>query len=290
MTTERSGRVRPMMRRAVWRTADLVAAPTSSLRLLPDYLVIGAQRSGTTSLQQVLAQHPDVSPPRLKKGVHYFDTAYDRGPDWYRSQFQLAGRDKRRRIRHGRGRLSGEASPYYLFHPAVPERIHHLLPDVKLIALLRNPVDRAISHHKHEVRRGYETRPLLEALRAEEERLQGQEQLLMTSPGAVSFTHQHHSYVSRGLYATQLERYHAVLSPENLLVLESEEFWEHPASTLSVVLDFLGLVQWQPQGFPQANATRPGETPPEVARFLDEAFADANRELATLLGRRYRWM
>lgn len=286
---ERSSRLLPVVRSVAWWAADTAARPTAAERLLPDYLVIGAQRSGTTSLQQILSGHPDVDGPRLKKGVHYFDTAYHRDLAWYRSQFPRSATLQSRRRRTGRRRMVGEASPYYLFHPAVADRVAATIPAVKLIALLRDPVERAISHHKHEVRRGFESLDLGDALEAEERRLAGEEARLLREPGYVSRSHQHHSYAARGRYHSQLERYRWRFPPEKMLVLETETFWESPQASLALVTEFLGLAPWRPAAFPHANATRPSPVDPGVRRLLEDQFRPSNSKLGLMVDTRLRW-
>ena len=185
------------------RTATFpVGWATSGLRLLPDFMVIGAQRAGTTSVYRYLAQHPDVAPVRLGKGVHYFDTDPDRSFSWYRGHFPL---DPAKVPGH-RPSVTGEGAPYYIFHPLALERMRKVLPDAKLIAILRDPVERAHSHWVHETARGFETLSFEDALLAEDDRLAGEEDRIVAEPGYYSFEHQHHSYVARGQYAPQIER------------------------------------------------------------------------------------
>ena len=119
---------------------------------LPGFLIIGAQKSGTTTLFAMLGTHPQLTRPTDKE-VHYFSLHYERGEAWYR--------------RHFKGEIAFEASPYYIFHPAAPERIRATIPNAKLIAILRDPVQRSISHYFHSVLKGHETLPMLEALHAE---------------------------------------------------------------------------------------------------------------------------
>ena len=160
-------RVRAAAREPVWAVSRALLSPTAPFRTLPDYLLIGCQRCGTTSLQAALSQHPSVKSARLMKGVHYFDTAYDRDLNWYRSYFPTNAYRRRHDTRAGRRLVVGECSPYYIFHPLALERIANDLPDIKVVVLFRDPVERAIFHHKHEVRRGNETLGLREALDAE---------------------------------------------------------------------------------------------------------------------------
>ncbi|MCI5147305.1 MAG: sulfotransferase, partial [Candidatus Electrothrix sp. AR3] len=114
------------------------SALTARLRPLPNFLVIGAQKSGTTSLFHYICQHPQVFENKSKE-IHFFDHNYHCGANWYRSHFPLAGKLMR-------NRCLGEATPYYLCHPHAPSHIFDLLPRVKIIAILRDPVERAISH------------------------------------------------------------------------------------------------------------------------------------------------
>lgn len=280
--------LRSRARESVWRVFDALARPTTRWRVLPDYLIIGAQRCGTTSLQALLTQHPNIRPPRLRKGVHYFDTGFRRGANWYRSQFPLAAT-------MGRGgsaakrMFTGEASPYYLFHPSVPGRIASVLPNIKLIVLLRDPVERAISHHKHEQRRGFEELGLEAALDAEADRLAGEEERLLADPFFNSFAHQHFSYVTRGHYADQLGRYLAVFPSSHLLVLEAEALWSAPASTIREISSFLELPDWEPDSFPRRNATTPSRVDPNTRLRLEEMFAAPNRRLVDLMGQKFSW-
>lgn len=132
------------------------------LRSLPDFLVVGAQRAGTTSLHEWLSSHPDVT-ASSRKELHFFDTGR-RSPNWYRSQFPI-------RNRRGSRPLLVESTPRYLVHPLAPQRIHALLPDVQLLILLRNPVDRALSAYRMAVLNGRESLGLMDALRARDARL-----------------------------------------------------------------------------------------------------------------------
>jgi hypothetical protein len=119
---------------------------TSRLRLLPNFIIIGSARSGTTSLYNYLVQHPGIA-PALRKEVHFFDYNYQRGCSWYQGQFPTHPYMHYMQTIHRQAMITGEASPYYLFHPYVPQRVAQLLPEIKLIALLRNPIERAFSHY-----------------------------------------------------------------------------------------------------------------------------------------------
>jgi hypothetical protein len=255
---------------------------TAPLRGLPAVLLIGAQRSGTTSLFNYLVRHPAVLPP-LGKEIHYFDLHFARGVRWYRGRFPYAYRLRG-------GAMTLDASPYYLLHPRAPERAARLLPDVKLVALLRNPVDRAFSHYQHEVRDGRERLSFAEAIEQEVGRLAGEEERLRDEPDYYSFNHHRYSYARRGLYLEQLARWAAHFPRGQLLVLQSEALFRDPAATVARVQVFLGLAphrsgRYEP--FYQGNYDR--GMPPELRRRLMEHFEPHNRELYRWLGEEFDW-
>jgi hypothetical protein len=266
------------------QTARTVSAPfaraTAPLRMLPNFLIVGAQRAGTTSLYNYLAQHPDVGRVRLGKGVHYFDTNAEQSMAWYRSHFPL---DARKLPIPGRPSNVGEGAPYYMFHPAVGARIDDALPGVKLIAILRDPVERAHSQWAHETARGFETLPFEEALQAEAGRLAGEEQRLLASPGAYSHSHQHHSYVARGQYAPQIERLWQRFGKDRVLVIPAKRLFERPAEAFADTLSFLGLAPFETT-YEVHNARSYSPIAPDTKAWLQGQFAESNARLVEILG------
>ena len=281
-------------RRRFWRGAvqarRIVTAPTAGLRPLPDYLIVGAQRAGTTTLQKHLFMHPDVIQPGWVKGAHYFDTNYHESASWYRAHFPTSTTRNRAEQRSGGPVVTGEASPYYLFHPEVPGRIAALIPQARIVMLLRDPVARAYSHYLHEQRRGFETLPLEEALATEPERLAGEEDRLHSDRNYSSFSHQHHSYVARGRYHEQLVRYLEHFDREQILVLQSEAFFAEPRKGYLEACRHLGISEWAPNGFDNLNANtylRP--LPEDVRGLLVDKFHEPNERLFELLGESFDW-
>jgi len=257
----------------------LLAQATSRARLLPSFLVIGTKRGGSTSLYDYITRHPAVLPARVEKGSHYFDVNYGRGWNWFRSTFPLAW---------GRDVITGEASPYYMFHPLAAERFAAALPEVRLIASLRDPVTRAWSQHQYETRRGYEHLPFEEALAREAERLAGQEQRVRA--GEESYAHRHHTYLARGRYAEQLERIYQLVPPERVLVVRSEAMFADPAGTLARIWRFLGLADHQLQDVPVLKANRYEQAMPAAARdYLESYYEPHNERLYRLPGVDFRW-
>jgi hypothetical protein len=261
--------------------------------MLPSFLIIGAQRGGTTSLLDALRRHPDVTGPtagedfvRLRKEVHFFDQRFENGIDWYRSFFPLEARRRLARLR-GRDLVAGESSPYYLFHPEVPARVAETLPDVKLIAMLRNPVERAYSHYQHKKRLGREKHSFAEALAAEDRRLAGEDALILTDH-RYRRHHFHRAYFRRGLYAEQLERWLAHFPREQLLVIRSEDYFERPEATYAEVLELIGARPWHGD-FRHRNKASYAAIDPALRAELEDRFAEPNRRLAELLGPEFTW-
>lgn len=282
----------------------LLKAPralTARLRTLPDFLIIGAQRCGTTSLYRYLIGHPCVA-PAFRKEVHFFEKNFVKGVDWYREHFpSLFFRQYVRTVRRQEF-VTGEASVYYIFHPLASRRVFETIPGVKLIALLRNPVDRAYSHYQHEVRKGRETLSFEEAIEREPERLTGERERMLADERYDSFNVRYHSYLTRGLYADQLENWLTLFPRDRLLVIRSEDFFADPAAVLAQTLGFLGLSRWEPRTFPKYNyAGHPRLTAatygyasyrkmdPATRRRLVDYFQPHNERLYELLCRDFGW-
>ena len=145
---------------------------TGPIRVLPDFIVIGCQKCATTSLYDYLIQHPNIS-SATEKEIHFFDSNYNVGITWYRSFFPTVFSKQFSKLRKEKF-VTGEASPMYIFNPIVSKRILSILPNVKLIAILRNPIDRAYSHYNMQVKNGYETLSFEEAIKNEEKRIMGE--------------------------------------------------------------------------------------------------------------------
>jgi len=282
--------LRVRARRAAKAASRAITGPTSVLRDLPDFLVVGTQRGGTTSLYRYLERHPAVLPAVLNKGIHYFDEHFDRGIAWYRSNFPTRmTKAVVARRQHVDRALTGEGSPYYLFHPLVPERIASALPHVRCVALLRDPVARAYSHYQHEVARGFETLSFEDALDREEERLAGEEERMLADPTYLSYEHQHHSYVARGMYLRQIVRWHGLVDPDRLLILDSGALFAEPDATFGRVLAFLGLPPFSLRRYERINAHSYGRMSATTLARLRETFAGPNEELFGYLGTRFDW-
>ena len=256
---------------------NVIKIPTSSLRRRPDFLIIGAQKSGTTSLFSFIAQHPDCRMPS-KKEIHYFDLNYSKGLKWYLAHFPLYN-----------GKITGEATPYYLFHPDVPSRVKELFSDIKIIVILRNPIDRAYSHFQMERRNKREVIPdFFEAICQEEIRLSE-----AYNKGMIQnqkFIHQHKSYLSRGLYYTQLKRWYNLFDSNNIVVFIYEDFFDNPSKYFKRICDHLNLPYTEKIKFSTLNK---GDYNPSISleehNHLKEFFIADIRNLDSELGIKTNW-
>jgi len=247
-----------------------------------DFIIIGAQRCGTTSLYNYLIAHPNIS-SALNKEVHFFDIKYNKGINWYWKQFPSVSE----KVNSNEKSITGESTPYYLFHPLTAKRVFKHLPKIKLIVLLRNPADRAYSHYSHAVRMENESLSFDQAIKKEPERLKGEEEKIFQ--GQYSSNHQKLSYLSRGIYADQLERYLKLFKKEQMLILKSEEFFASPQQILNRVFSFLGISNFELSDFEKFNF---GNNPPldeKTRNFLTEYFRSHNERLSKLLGSDFGW-
>jgi len=205
--------------------------------VLPTFLIIGAQKSGTTSLHYYLNQHSLIFASPIQKEIHYFDSNYYRGVSWYKKYFPT----KQDIARKSKNFHIFETSPYYLFHPAVPYRVHKTLPNVKLIIILRNPIDRAISHYWHSVKLNRETREFEEACLDELNQIldDNEEKKYFLNDYYFNINHLHYSYLRRGFYGSQIQKWFDFFDRKQFLFLRYEDFFSDPKSGLEKVFNFL---------------------------------------------------
>jgi hypothetical protein len=249
---------------------------------LPDFLIIGAQKAGTTSLASYLAAHRCVV-PASRKEIHFFDLHYDNGVGWYRSQLPISWKARLRSFSQGERLLSGDATPYYLRDPRAPLRAHRLAPKARIIIMLRDPVDRAYSQYHHEIRLGKESLSFENAIAAEESRIAGEAERLTHDPRYISENYIHFTYLKRGLYAEQIRAWLEYYPVDQVLIVSSEKMFENPSAEYQRVLNFLRLPAWDLPSYP---VEYPGKYQPmnvAIRVRLREYFAPHNRELREYL-------
>jgi hypothetical protein len=279
----------PRLQELARATARATGRLTASARMTPSFLIVGAQRCGTTSMYKTLSQHPMVLPAVLHKGAHYFDTGYAHGPAWYRGHFPLVASARRAAPAPDRVPITGESSPYYLFHPLAGQRIRTDLPDVRLLVLLRDPVERAYSAHTHETARGFETEPFETALQLEPVRLAGEEAKLLADPAYQSHSHQHLAYLTRGRYADQLRRLEGLFGRDRMHVVDSQRFFTDPEPVFAEVVDFLGIGAAPGIVFDKHNARPRSPMPDSLRATLEDQLADSDAALESWLGAPPSW-
>lgn len=270
------------------------ALGTAASRPGPDFLVIGTKRGGTTSLYNYLQQHPSLlglfPQPRGRKSTDHFFASGGRSERWYRSHFHTEAYRARVARREGERPLGGEASPYYLWDPRIAHRVHAAYPQVKAIALVRDPVERAWSHYQERTENGVEPLGFAEALAAEEARTAGELDRMLADPAYHSTAHDWYTYRARGIYLPQLRNWLSVFPAEQLLVLRSEDMYDDVQAVFDRICAFLGVREYPLPDVRPRNASRTKSSVPQPCRReLAEFFEPHNRALEEFLGRDLGW-
>ena len=284
----------------VGRTAvRWLAMATADTRVLPDVVIIGVKRGGTTSLFRDLEAHPSMCPlvPSARhmpmrenmKGVHYFDTHFTRSARWYRSHF--ATRLTKSRVKQATGAaFTAEASPYYLFHPLAAERAAAMLPPTtRFVILLRDPVERTVSHWSEQTRNGVETLSLREALAAEDDRVGDAATRLADGTVETSHAHEQQSFASQSFYADSIRRWVAAVGSERVLILYSEDHYRDPAATVDAITDALGIARTETVGEHRNAAPRARSLDVDLDAELTERFRSDVDDIANIVGGRPPW-
>jgi hypothetical protein len=266
---------------------------TSRGRSVPDFLVIGTKRGGTTSLFNYQMMHPGVlglfPRPRLQKSTDYFFKRFGRGEQWYRSNFHTQAFRERMAARLGYEPRAGEASPYYCWDPRIARRAHEVNPDLKAVMLVRNPVERAFSHWQERVHNGVEPLSFEQALAAEAARTEGELERMLADPLYYSEAHDWYAYRSRGVYLPQIENWLSVFPAEQMLIVCSEDLYADVQGTFDRVSAFLGL---PPHTLPTTkafNASGRLEMPAAAREELTAFYAPHTQALSEFLGRPLLW-
>ena len=245
-----------------------------ALHRLPDFIIAGAPRSGTTWLYTLARRHPQVAmaEPMVPEPKFFLvDELWQRGADYYSKKWfdPLPA-----------GRVLGEKSTNYLEAPVVAERIYRVVPQIKLILLLRNPVERAYSNYLWSRQNGLETESFEQALVLEEERDQEvTPQIRYARP---------YAYFSRGLYAEHLSRFLDLFPRPQILVLRYEDISTRPEGIATDLHRFLGIAELPETALTLGRINGAETTRPHLSaslrRRLTERYRVANANLAAILG------
>lgn len=243
----------------------------------PNFIIIGAQKSGTTSLENYIVQHPQVI-PAIKKETHFWYRDFEKGINWYLAHFPP--------IPKSQNFITGEATPNYLENYQSAERIYNVFPEVKLLVILRNPVDRAFSQYNHWLRLNWDDRSFETAINSELE-------ILSKNPekpqGDKNYWQQTGNYIGRGIYVEFIKKWLAVFPREQILILKGENLYQKPVETMKEVFEFLGLPEHQ---LPEYRKLNPGHYSPindEMRQKLSEYFQPYNQRLEKYLGIEFNW-
>jgi hypothetical protein len=233
--------------------------------ILPDFLIIGAQKSGTSAIWHCLTDHPDVG--KTQKEKNFFNFGWDEGLKFYSEMFV-------------KGKLNGDATPGYLFMSVVPQRVKETIPNAKFIVSLRNPIDRAYSQYNHHI-------PKYTTQKYWIDRLKGK---VPSFEEAIEFEKKKlrgHTFVRRGHYVGQLRNWFNYFSRDQFLIIKFEDFVKGNNKTMIDIQDFLGLKVTTLN--PPKRFSEYSDMNPDTRQMLKEHFDPLNKELYELLDRDFGW-
>ncbi len=254
---------------------------TAASRALPHFVISGAQKSGTTTLYDQLCLHPNIF-PALQKEINYFNWNYRNSLNWYKAHFP-------KQHAHSESFVTGEASPYYMFYPHAFRRMSKDLPNVRIIMMLRNPVDRAYSSYQHQYRKGRENFTFENAIEYERERLEPEIDKILSNEDYFSYNHAHFSYLSRGIYIDQIQNCLKYFSREQVLIIQSEKFFSMNDAIYQDVLDFLGMKHIKLKVYKNTNKKFYSTIQPKTRERLLDYFRPYNERLYDLIQQRFDW-
>ena len=269
----------------VWRLA------TSPFRILPDFLVIGVQKCGTTSLFNHLNLHPGIA-RAYTKGPHFFDYPknFKKGVIWYRANYPTVFEKFYTQRILRKPFLTGEATPYYFFHPHAARRTAQIVPQAKFIVVVRNPVDRAFSHYYHERHKGKEDLPFEQALQNRESRIKQEAQRMLEDENYYSEYHQNYSYLLRGIYWQQIEQWYSFYPKDRFLVIKSEDYFRDANAVLQECFRFLGLPPYDLGILKKYNAGKyDSKMDKSLEAKLNDYFKPHNQKFYAYIGKDLGW-
>lgn len=263
---------------------------TGFLHGLPDFMIIGFPKCGTTSLYEYLIQHFSIFQP-IGKEIDYFDRLYSKGLNWYKVRFpNKLQRFSIKNIHHKKF-LTGEATPRYVEHPHALKRIKNTLPNCKFIVLLRNPIDRAYSHFNMNTQNGYEYMTFEKAIKSENERIKGRYQKMIKNNNYYSWDYDLFAYLDQGIYVDKLAKWFEIFPKDQFLLIQSEDFLRNPSKIYQKTLRFLNLAKWEPDTFTffKKRSYKGNKIEPTLRKELKDYFQPHNERLYQLLDTRYDW-
>jgi len=265
---------------------------TSRLRQLPDFIIIGAGRAGTTALYSYLIQHPLIAAALTDNNesvadLHFFEYIISNNIQWYRSHFPILFSKSNK---HKNSFITGEYTSTYMYHPDVPKRIFNLLPKIKLIVILRNPIDKAYSTYQQQFRFGEYTTSFEDTINAEFRRID----LNKDFPELNSNNYDFENFVAQniirhGVYADYLETWLKIFDRKQILILNSDDLKKSTKETLRRVFNFLNVSNYDIKDTSQVNVGKYPTINKITRKKLIEFFKPHNQRLNKLLDTEFNW-
>ena len=258
---------------------------TSIFRVFPNFIIIGVGRGGTTSLYHYLSQHYCLRKSAYDE-IGFFDTNYDLGILWYKSMFPTIF-TKKRILAKWNHFMTYDVTPFYIYNPKVVQRVFTVIPESKIIAILRNPVDKAYSHYNMGVRSGNEKRSFEDAIKTDLDLIDKNKNIPRNDAYFQDVVEK--SYIARGFYAEQLEIWMKNFSREQILIISTEDLAKDTDKTLSTIFHFLGLPDYKIKDLTKKNEVKYPPMREETRKMLVNYFRPYNEKLYSLIGKRFDW-
>ncbi len=256
-----------------------ISGITASKRVLPNFIIVGTVRSGTTSLYYNICEHPSVISAAYDE-IGFFDSNYHLGINWYRSMFPTEKEMSEVKNKTGFS-LTGEDTPFYFWKEEAIKRIFDTIPNIKIIAIFRNPIDRAYSNYNL-------------GLRAKSEELEFEDAI----DEEIKFLRKHtfresidrrRSYISKGMYEKQMELWFNIFPRKQIHILSTEDMQKYPKDTLQKIFKFLELKEYNiknPQKQKQAKYEKMNK---ETRKKLLEFYKPHNEKFFEVIQKRFDW-
>ena len=261
---------------------------TSSIRTLPNFIIIGSSKSGTWAIHNYLLQHPDVA--YSARNIHFFEYAYSNKISWYKSHFPTKLYKSLVESIHKRKCLMSEHTSTYLHHPLIPQRVKDGIPDVKLIVSLRNPIDRAYSNYHMFVRIGTEKRTFEDAVFSEIKRIEiikENDNFQIKNPNFAN--HVLFNYLRHGTYVDKLENWLKFFRREQFCIVENKDLSKNPQQVLDKIFEFLNVPHFKLRQEERWNVGKYKKMKESTRKTLEDFFKPYNERLYKLLGQNFSW-
>lgn len=256
-----------------------IAGITASNRVLPNFIIIGTVRSGTTSLYYNICEHPSVLPAAYDE-IGFFDSNFHLGIDWYRSMFPTE--KKMEEIKKDTGfAITGEDTPFYFWKKEAVDRIFQALPDVKIIAIFRNPVDRAYSNYNLGIRKNTEKLTFEETIE-EETRFLENHTFRDTIDGR-------RSYLSKGMYENQIKLWFNIFPRKQIHMLSTEDMQQKPKQELLKIFRFLEIPEYTIKNPQKLKLAKYEEMNVETRKKLLDFYKPYNEDFFQIIQQRFNW-